>query len=67
MCNLRDTILAKVAQLAGSSPERQNACGGESAGWSREAVVNLSSLKQEPNTCGSRVDYYGRGGSKTLS
>jgi putative transposase len=38
-----------LAQLAGSSSESENACGGESAGWGREAAVNLSSLKQEPN------------------
>ena len=42
--------LAKLAKLAGSSPERQNACGEESAGWGLTAQVQLSSLKQEPNT-----------------
>src|SRR5215469_4477225 len=34
---------ADAAPLAGSSPERENACGGESAGPGREALVNLSS------------------------
>jgi putative transposase len=48
--------LAKVAQLAGSSSESQNACGGESAGRRRKAVVNLSSVKQEPNTFSSHVE-----------
>jgi putative transposase len=42
--------LAKFATLAGSSSERQNACGEESAGWGLTAQVQLSSLKQEPNT-----------------
>jgi putative transposase len=39
-----------LAQLAGSSSESQNACGEGSAGRSREAVVELPSVKQEPNT-----------------
>jgi putative transposase len=54
---------AEGAQLAGSSPESQNACGEESTGRRREAVVKLSSQagprsrrKQEPNTCSSRVE-----------
>jgi putative transposase len=38
-----------LAQLAGSSSERPNACGGESAGQSRVALVKLSPVKQEPN------------------
>jgi putative transposase len=42
--------LAKLAKLAGSSSERQNACGEESAGWGLRAQVNLSPVKQEPNT-----------------
>jgi putative transposase len=40
-----------LAQLAGSSSDSHNACGGESAGQNRTALVNLSSVKQEPNTC----------------
>jgi len=39
-----------LAKLAGSSSERQNACGEESAGLGLMAQVNLSPLKQEPNT-----------------
>lgn len=42
--------LRKLAQLAGSSSESRNACGGESADRSREAAVKLSLVKQEPNT-----------------
>jgi putative transposase len=42
--------LAKLAKLAGSSSERQNACGEESAGWGLRAQVKLSPVKQEPNT-----------------
>jgi putative transposase len=38
-----------LAQLAGSSPERQNACGEESAGLGLLAQVKLSSVKQEPD------------------
>jgi putative transposase len=45
-----------LAKLAGSSSESQNACGGESAGRRREAAVNLSSVKQEPNTFASPVE-----------
>jgi putative transposase len=41
--------LAKLAKLAGSSSERQNACGEESAGQRLAALVKLSPLKQEPN------------------
>jgi putative transposase len=37
--------------LAGSSSESQNACGEESAGLGLLAQVQLSPLKQEPNTC----------------
>jgi putative transposase len=39
-----------LAKLAGSSSERQNACGEESAGLGLRAQVKLSPLKQEPNT-----------------
>jgi transposase len=39
-----------VAKLAGSSSERQNACGVGSAGRRREAAVKLPMVKQEPNT-----------------
>jgi putative transposase len=39
-----------LAKLAGSSSERRNACGEESAGQGQRALVHLSSLKQEPNT-----------------
>ncbi len=42
--------LARLAKLAGSSSERQNACGEESAGLGLLAQVKLSPLKQEPNT-----------------
>ena len=42
--------LAKLAKLAGSSSERQNACGEESAGLCLRAQVQLSPVKQEPNT-----------------
>ena len=45
-----------LAQLAGSSSESQNACGGGSAGRRREAPVKLPSLKQEPDTLSSRVE-----------
>jgi len=38
-----------LAKLAGSSSERQNACGEESAGYGLAAVVKLSPLKQEPD------------------
>jgi putative transposase len=38
-----------LAKLAGSSSERQNACGEESAGLGLLAQVKLSPLKQEPN------------------
>jgi transposase len=38
-----------LAKLAGSSPERQNACGEESAGLGLRAQVKLSPLKQEPD------------------
>ena len=39
-----------LAHLAGSSSDRQNAGGGESAGLGHTAQVQLSSGKQEPNT-----------------
>jgi putative transposase len=39
----------KLEKLAGSSSERQNACGEESAGWGLMTQVQLSPLKQEPN------------------
>jgi putative transposase len=47
----RDLNAARnLVQLAGSSTERQNACGEGSAGWNPEIPVKLSSLKQEPDT-----------------
>jgi len=46
----RDLNAARnLAQLAGTSSERQNACGEESAGYGLAAVVNLSPLQQEPD------------------
>jgi putative transposase len=39
-----------LAKLAGSSSERQNACGEASAGCGPTVTVELTSLKQEPNT-----------------
>jgi putative transposase len=46
----RDLNAAKnLAQLAGSSPESQNACGEASAGYGLAAVVKLAPLKQEPD------------------
>jgi len=39
-----------LAKLAGSSPESQNACGGDGAGQCPAALVKLSPMKQEPNT-----------------
>jgi putative transposase len=39
-----------LRKFAGSSPESQNACGGESAGHRLAALVKLSPLKQEPDT-----------------
>jgi putative transposase len=41
--------LSKLAKLAGSSSERQNACGEESAGLGLLAQVKLSPVKQEPD------------------
>jgi putative transposase len=38
-----------LAELAGSSSDSQNACGGGSAGRGREAAVKLPAVKQEPN------------------
>jgi putative transposase len=43
----------KLAKLAGSSWESENACGEGSAGRGRETAVHLASVKQEPNTCSS--------------
>ena len=46
----RDLNAARnLAKLAGSSSERLNACGGESAGLGLRAQVKLSPLKQEPD------------------
>src|SRR5258707_14542056 len=39
-----------LAQLADSSPDSLNACGGASAGLGRTAQVKRSSAKQEPDT-----------------
>jgi putative transposase len=39
-----------LSKLAGSSSESLNACGEASAGYGREAVVNLAPMKQEPDT-----------------
>jgi putative transposase len=44
-----------LAKLAGSSSDNLNACGGESAGVRQAMHVELSSLKQEPNTCSPQV------------
>src|SRR5215472_16404234 len=49
-----------LRKLAGSSSERQNACGEASAGRRREAVVKLSSVKQEPNRSASREEEHGQ-------
>jgi putative transposase len=38
-----------LSKLAGSSAERQNACGGESAGLGLATLVKLSPLQQEPD------------------
>jgi putative transposase len=38
-----------LAKLAGSSPERQNACGEASAGYGLAAIVQLAPMKQEPD------------------
>jgi putative transposase len=38
-----------LSKLAGSSSERQNACGEESAGQGFAALVKLSPVKQEPD------------------
>ena len=43
--------LAKLAKLAGSSSERQNACGEGGAGLGQAIQVKLSSVKQEPDAC----------------
>ena len=42
-------------KLAGSSPESLNACGEESAGQRRKALVNLSPVKQEPDAFDASV------------
>jgi putative transposase len=42
--------LRKLAKLADSSSESENACGVGSAGRRREAAVKLLTVKQEPNT-----------------
>ncbi|HEV8190543.1 MAG TPA: RNA-guided endonuclease TnpB family protein [Ktedonobacterales bacterium] len=47
-CDLNAAL--DLAQRAGSSSESQNACGEGSAGQCRAALVELPSLKQEPNT-----------------
>ena len=47
----RDLNAARnLAKLADSSPDSQNACGAGSAGLGRAAQVQLSAMKQEPNT-----------------
>src|SRR5262249_43313362 len=47
----RDLNAAKnLAKLAESSPDSRNACGGGSAGLGGSTQVQLSSVKQEPNT-----------------
>lgn len=39
-----------LSQLAGSSPDSQNACGAASAGLGSTTQVQLAPMKQEPNT-----------------
>src|SRR5215469_14239617 len=39
-----------LAKLAGSSPDRQNACGEDGSGQRLAALVKLSPMKQEPDT-----------------
>ena len=47
----RDLNAARnLSKLAGSSSDSRNACGEGSADQSREALVELPSVKQEPNT-----------------
>jgi putative transposase len=41
---------SNLSTLAGSSPASENACGAASAGRRREAAVQLTPVKQEPNT-----------------
>ncbi|MGH9638033.1 MAG: RNA-guided endonuclease InsQ/TnpB family protein [Candidatus Angelobacter sp.] len=48
--------LSNLSTLAASSAESQNACGEVSAGHSREAVVKLPPVKQEPNTSYPHVE-----------
>jgi putative transposase len=45
-----------LAQLADSSPDSLNACGGDGAGLGREAQVKRSSAKQEPGTFSTLVE-----------
>jgi putative transposase len=45
-----------LAQLADSSPDNLNACGGESTGMGRTAQVKRSSAKQEPDTFSAPVE-----------
>jgi putative transposase len=51
--------LRTFATLAGSSSESRNACAEARAGRRREAAVNLSSAKQEPNPGSSGVESNG--------
>jgi len=44
-----------LAQLADSSPDSLNACGGDGAGLGRTAQVKRSSAKQEPDTFSTLV------------
>jgi putative transposase len=47
----RDLNAARnLEQVAGSSPDTENACGGGSAGGGQGSVVKLPSVKQEPDT-----------------
>jgi putative transposase len=56
VCDRDLNAALNLRKLAGSSPERENACGEGSAGRRREAAVKLSSVKQEPNSFASRVE-----------
>ena len=44
------TAAIHVSKLAGRSSARQHACGGASSGRRCEAAVQLTPVKQEPNT-----------------
>jgi putative transposase len=44
-----------LTKLAGSSSERQNACGEDGAGQDRKVLVKLSPMKQEPDTFDASV------------